>query len=451
MKQQMSMFKWLYPGLRIKRWLLLALCGVLMFIWGAALLLEFKWWTALFYIANYLDAGYLSKISLIFIGSALMLIGICVLIFSLKKGLDSIINILVPYNETKLVETIYQKRQLLRGPKVVAIGGGTGLPTLLKGLKKYTSNLTAIVAVTDDGGCSGKLRDELGIIPLGDLRNNLVALADKEGLLEELLNYRFNQNSSLSGRSLGNLLIAAMADITDDVNKSIQDLSKVLAISGTVLPVSLSSIVLKAVMDDGSEIIGETQIVKSGKKIKKISIIPEDCEPMPEAIVAVEEADVVILGPGSLYTSVISNLLIKKLAAAVLQSKAKVYYVCNVMTQPGETDTYNALEHLWAIKEYLPGVVIDKMIVNTEKISDELLNLYAKKGAQPVVFDKEAFADYETTILLDRLLDTSQLVRHDSDKLAKLIMREILKDISATDKMKIFDLILGERYKDLTG
>lgn len=442
-------FKWLYPGLKVKRWLLLALLGVILSSWGLALILEAKWWTFLFFVGRFLEEQYLSYSSVMIAGILFIILGLFTISFSLKMGAKSILNVVIPYNETRLVEIIYEKRQLKRGPKIVAIGGGTGLSVLLRGLKQYTSNITAIVTVTDDGGCSGKLRGELGILPPGDLRNNLMALADGDSLLEDLFNYRFTKGKGLEGRNLGNLLLAAMTDLTGDMNKSLKELSKVLAVRGIVLPSTLSNVTLKARMDDGSVVYGETQIVRHPGRIVQIQLVPENCEPVEDTLKAIEEADAVIIGPGSLYTSVIPNLLIKKIAEAVTKSSSQVYYVCNVMTQPGETDFYTAADHLKAIKANVPHLRIDKIIVNTGSIPKSHAEKYRLKGAYPVILDEKTLKQSGVKIYKADLVNLSDLVRHDSDKLARVIMKEILKDIPATERLKILDLLFGERYKDL--
>lgn len=444
-----SNLKWIYPGLKVKRWLLLALLGIIMIAWGLALILEAKWWTILFFIAMLLEEQYLTYGSVIGLGAGFVILGLLIMVFSFKKGAKSIINVVIPHSEAKLVEIIYEKRQLKRGPKIVVIGGGTGLAVLLKGLKHYTSNLTAVVTVTDDGGCSGKLRGDFGILPPGDIRNNIVALADKDSMLEELLAYRFPEGTEFAGRSLGNLLIAAMSDITGDMNKAIKELSKVLAIRGTVLPSTLSNVVLKAEMDNGNIVEGETNIVKTPGNIKKISIVPSDCQPINETIIALKNADAIILGPGSLYTSIIPNILISEIAKAISRSKANVYYICNVMTQPGETDHYTVSDHIKAIKKHAPAIKINKVVVNTGKIPKNLANKYKQKGASPVFLDEKKVRQLGVKIYKENLVDFSNLVRHDSDKLAKVLMKEILKDIPTSERIKLLDLFLGDKYKDL--
>ena len=432
-------FKWLYPGLRIKRWLFLTLVGVVLASWGLALILEANWWAFLLFINSFLEEHYVSYGLLIVAGIFFIILGLLIVSISLKMGAKSVLNAVTPYNEAQLVEVIYEKRQLKKGPKIVVIGGGTGLSVLLRGLKHYTSNITAIVTVTDDGGCSGKLRGELGILPPGDLRNNLIALADRESLLEDLFNYRFSKGEGLEGRNLGNLFLAAMTDLTGDMDRALKELSKVLAVRGVVLPSTLSNVTLKAQMDDGSEVYGETKIVSYPGKIAQIQLVPDDCEPVEDALKAIQEADAVIIGPGSLYTSVVPNLLIKKFVEAIDKSNSKVYYVCNVMTQPGETDQFTAADHVKAIKANVPHLKIDKIIVNTGNIPKSYSEKYKKSGAYPVVLDEKAFRKLDVKIHKADLVNLSDLVRHDSDKLAKVIMKEILKDIHTTERIRILE------------
>lgn len=432
--------KWLYPGLRVKRWLLLALLGVIIASWGLALILEARWWTFLFFIGRFFEEHYFSYGSVNIVGVFLIIVGLAVISFSLRKGAISVLNVIIPHNESRLVEIIYEKRQLKRGPKVVVLGGGTGLAVLLRGLKNYTSNITALVTVTDDGGCSGKLRGEFGIIPPGDLRNNLMALADGDSLLEDLLDYRFPKGSEMADRNFGNLLLVAMTDITGDMNKSLQALSKVLAVRGTVLPATLSNVILKAEMNDGTEVYGETEIVKHPGKIKRVNLVPGDCEPVEDALKAIKEADAIVIGPGSLYTSIIPNLLIKKLSTAISRSSSQVYYICNVMTQPGETDFYTVSEHIKAINDNAPKVRIDRVIVNIGQIPRTHAEKYKEKGAHPVIFDEKAVKQLGVKAHKADLVNLSDLVRHDSDKLAKVLMKGIIKDIPATERLMRLNL-----------
>ncbi|MCF6095978.1 YvcK family protein [Thermovorax subterraneus] len=304
---------------------------------------------------------------------------------------------------------------------VVAIGGGTGLPNLLRGLKRYTKNITAIVTVADDGGSSGILRDELKMLPPGDIRNCLLALANTEPLMEKLFQYRFNAGS-LKGHSFGNLFLAAMTEILGDFELAIKESSKVLAVSGQVLPSTLSDVILAAEFEDGTVIKGESQIPKIRRKIKRIRIIPEDAKPLPEALEAIERADAVIIGPGSLYTSILPNLLIKDLADAVRSSRAKKIFVVNVMTQPGETDGYTAFDHVKTIIEHAGDNLIEYVVVNAEKIPEHLLLRYLADGACPVTCDEENIKELGCKVIYGELLGFADVVRHDPIKLAKVII-----------------------------
>ncbi len=451
MKRLKSHFKWLYPGLKIKRWLLLAVAGIALILGGIPLAFQVRWQVAFSALAGWAELQASPPAFVVISGLVFVALGLALLVFSLSKVVTSIIKVIIPENEAGLVEVIYQRRHLKKGPKIVVLGGGTGLAVLLRGLKHYTSNLTAIVAVSDDGGCSGRLRGELGILPPGDLRNNLVALADKESLLEDLLNYRFQKGSDLAGRSLGNLLIAAMAELTGDMNRSMQELSKVLAVRGTVLPATLSDVTLRAKLVDGTIVAGESKISSAKAKIERVFLVPENCEPLSEALGAIGEADAVVIGPGSLYTSIIPNLLVKGVVPAINNSRARVFYISNVMTQPGETDAYSVSEHLLGLKRNVPSLRVDGVLVNTAVVPKKLLQAYKKQGAYPVVLDEKAVRGLGVQIIQDDILNLTNFVRHDSDKLAKVLMKEVLKGIPAKDRIKLLGLILGEKSKDFIG
>jgi uncharacterized cofD-like protein len=246
--------------------------------------------------------------------------------------------------------------------RIVVIGGGTGLSVLLKGLKKYTSRLTAIVTVTDDGGSSGRLRAEMGVLPPGDIRNCLVALAETETLMDKVFQHRFQAGNGLQGHTLGNLLLVAMSEIAGGFISAIQEVSKVLAVRGVVLPATLEPVVLAATMENGSTVVGETRIREHEGKIERISLVPDQCLPVPETLKAIQEADAIILGPGSLYTSIIPNLLVKGVAESLTEAKAPLIYVSNIMTEKGETDGFTAADHLQAIKRHLNQQLIDYAI-----------------------------------------------------------------------------------------
>jgi len=311
------------------------------------------------------------------------------------------------------------------GPKVVAIGGGTGLSTLLRGLKSYTSNITAIVTMADDGGGSGILRNDLGMLPPGDIRNCILALANTEPIMERLMEYRFKEGS-LKGQSFGNLFIAALNDICGSFDNAVREISNVLAVTGKVIPVTLDDITLFAELDDGTIIKGESQIPKMqfsiNKRIKRVFLEPADCQPMEEALEAIREADAIIIGPGSLYTSIIPNFMVKNVADTVYESKAMKIYVCNIMTQKGETIGYNLCDHIDAINTHAKHDIIEYAIVNTGKIPEELALKYMDEYASAVEIDWDnAKARNIKTVEGDFVRIDKGYVRHDYNELSKCI------------------------------
>jgi uncharacterized cofD-like protein len=318
----------------------------------------------------------------------------------------------------------------LRLPKVVVIGGGTGLSVMLRGLKEKPLDLTAIVTVADDGGSSGVLRQELHIPPPGDIRNVLMALANVEPLLSRLLRYRFPAGSGLAGHSLGNLMLAAMTDIAGDFVSGVRELSQVLAVRGRVLPAAAQGTVLKAVMEDGSVVVGESQIPKARGKIRRVMIEPEGVEPLPEAVEAIREADCILIGPGSLYTSIMPNLLVRGLAEAVVASDALKLFICNVMTQPGETDGYTVSDHLDAIEAHVGAPLFHGVIVNNGEIPPDVLAKYAEEGATAVVCDEEELGRRGVRVIADRLVKVQTYLRHDAEKLSQHIERLVQDWIS---------------------
>jgi uncharacterized cofD-like protein len=309
----------------------------------------------------------------------------------------------------------------IKGPKIVVIGGGTGLGTILRGLKEITSHLTAIVTVADDGGSSGRLRREFGILPPGDIRNCLVAMADLEPLMERLMQYRFTGGAGLGGHNFGNLFLAAMTGITGDFEEAIKESSKVLAVRGQVLPATLEHVVLRAELADGSIAKGESAISKSKSPIKQVFLEPTDSKPVPDAVYALKEADIIILGPGSLYTSIIPNLLVSEITKAIKDSPATKIYICNAMTQPGETDNYTASDHIKAIINHAGAGLIDITVANTETIPPEILERYSEEGAKPVTADLEKIESLGVTPIGTEIIIKSNVIRHDAVKLARMI------------------------------
>lgn len=308
-------------------------------------------------------------------------------------------------------------------PRVVVIGGGTGLSVMLRGLKEQPVEITAIVTVADDGGSSGRLREELDMPPPGDIRNVISALATSEPLLSELLQYRFTNGTGLAGHSLGNLILAALKDITGDFVAGVRELSRVLAVRGTVLPASKDNLVLVAEMDDGSIIEGESKIGNSGGKVRRVFLKPPDVSPLPEAIAAIEAADVIVLGPGSLYTSIIPNLLVPGIVEAIQASRAVKVYICNVMTQPGETNGYTASDHVQAIMNHAGGKLFDYTILNKSDIPHAVRSQYAEKGADVVHLDLDALQSLGLHLIIDDLVTFQGVLRHNAHKLSEHIYR----------------------------
>ncbi|HQO38132.1 MAG TPA: YvcK family protein [Candidatus Omnitrophota bacterium] len=403
--------KWLYPGIGIKRWMGLSAFGALLLIIGSSGLQSRQ-----FFVIRVLDMF-------------ILLLGIIILIMGVKRLTQAFIAAVIPAaRENELVDILYQRKQLARGPKIVAVGGGTGLSTLLTGLKEYTSNITAIVTVADDGGSSGRIRQQFDILPPGDIRNCLVALADASTMMRDLFQFRFEQGSELAGHSFGNLFITVMTRLTGDFEKAIRETSKVLALRGQVIPSTLSNVVLVASHDDGTVTEGEGSIPKANKPIQSVSLRPGGSEATPEALRAIQEADLIVLGPGSLYTSIIPNLLIKDITAAIAASRAIKVYVCNVMTQPGETDGYSASSHIKALIEHSHPALIDYCIVNTGKIPQELLVRYTSEQSFQVVNDRKKIEHMGYRVVEDDTILIRDFIRHDPHKLAKVIL-DLLEEI----------------------
>lgn len=308
-------------------------------------------------------------------------------------------------------------------PRIVVIGGGTGLSVMLRGLKEKPLDITAIVTVADDGGSSGILRSELQIPPPGDIRNVLIALADVEPMLSRMLQHRFQSGNGLAGHSLGNLILAAMKEITGDFVLGVRELSRVLAVRGRVLPATNHSIMLKAYMEDGAVVEGESKIPLAGGKIKRVCIEPEDAEPLPEAIEALREADAILVGPGSLYTSIIPNLLVGGITEAIAASDAVKIFICNVMTQPGETDDYSVGDHLQAIYDHVDQHLFDYVIVNDGEIPPQVQLKYAEQGAKAVHLDLDEVVRRGYRVISDKLVLFRTFLRHDANKLSEHIYR----------------------------
>jgi len=312
------------------------------------------------------------------------------------------------------------------GVRVVAMGGGTGLPIVLAGLKRFLGGrlgeLTAIVTVTDDGGSSGRLRDELQILPPGDIRNCLVALAEVEPLMAQLFQHRFGGSGNLAGHNFGNLFLAALAHVTGDFLQAIRVSSKVLAVRGTILPSTLENVQLLAELADGTVVTGESQITKAGRPIRRVMLEPPDCRPLPEVLEAIDQAHAIVLAPGSLYTSVIPNLLVPGISAALRNASALKIYVANLMTEPGETDDYALSTHLEALFAHGGMGVAEGVVVNRQPLSPAIMERYRAAGAAPVELDVDRVKALGVWPVEGDLIGSGEVARHHPQKLGKLLM-----------------------------
>ena len=397
----MGFLKWLYPGLRVKRWVLLCCSGVILCSMGFAL-----------------TVPEVQKTS----GSLIVLPGVGIVALSIRKILKSMVTVLLPQQrEGELVNIIYQKRFLERGFRIAALGGGSGLSVTLHGLKEITSNITAIVTVADDGGSSGRLRSQFGMLAPGDIRNCLVALADAEPQMRDLFQFRFEESGEFQGHNFGNLFILAMLKVTGDFEKAIRESSKILAIRGRVVPSTLKKVSLVAEHRDGTRTEGESSISKVRSPIERIYLKPEGCGATEDALRAIETADAIVIGPGSLYTSILPNLLIEDLAAAIARAPVPKIYVCNVMTQPHETDSLSAFDHVNAIIEHTRPDILSHVIVNTGEIPANILTKYTRENAHPVAPDSAKIRSLGYTVIEAGIVSTTDMIRHNSRKLTKII------------------------------
>src|SRR5579883_949317 len=409
---------WLLPGAGVKRWILLALFGVAILLDAAT-----RWFIAEGtgihvneilddIVDDYFPPAYLTWI--------LAFLGIATIVAGISMWQRAVVRVARSRNPRGFRDALAGRR-LQQGYKIVAIGGGTGLSTLLRGLKRRTSNLTAIVTVSDDGGSSGRLQKELGVLPPGDIRNCLVALADDEALVTDLFRYRFSEGQGLSGHSCGNLFLAAMCGITGNFDQAVKESSRVLNVVGRVLPATLGVVQLCAELDDGTIVEGESRISQAQRPIKRVFFDPPAAAPLDEVIAAIRAADAIVLGPGSLFTSVLPNFLVSRIAREVAHAHAVKMYVCNVMTQPGETDGMTAADHVQALLANAGERVCDYVIVNDERPS-RLLGAYAQEGQVPVEPDTERIVAMGLVPVRAAVIGETETVRHDSDKLAAVVL-----------------------------
>ena len=415
-----SAIKWLYPGMHIKRWLLLLMVGVVLMGLGISYLLREAYlqydFPGVFY---YLTLQFIPRWSrgVMFAGLSLATVGVA----TWKLNQSLLYAFVRPDRERSISETIYNQRVLKRGPRVVAIGGGTGLSNLLRGLKVHTSNLTAIVTVADDGGSTGRLRQEFGVIAPGDLRQCIAALAEAEPLMSKLFQYRFNSGSGLEGHSFGNLFLVAMAEVTGNFEEALHETSRVLNVRGTILPSTLEDVTLSAVTNEDEMVHGEHNITERGGTIRELYLNPASVEAHPDAVRAILDADLIVIGPGSLYTSVLPNLLVDGIQKAISATQAVKVFVCNVATQQGETDGFSVGDHLAALQRHAGEDIVHAVIANNNIVPD----LPEAWHSSPVQLRKDPHPALRTGVRLveDDVVASENRYRHDPAKLAATILR----------------------------
>jgi len=416
--------RWLYPGLRVKRWLLLLLLGLVGVALGAAFAVGLGTMVTVAEAVSRVVGPDLATRASVLVGVALIAGGLCAVVLALTQIVHSIAEPLRAREDRALVDVLLADRERARGPVVVAIGGGTGLSNLLRGLKHYATDITAIAAVSDEGGSSGRLRREMDTLPPGDVRNCLVALADDEAIMGRLLQYRFEDVPSVNGHSLGNLFIAALASITGDFERAVKETSKVLAIRGRVLPATLEHVVLCARLGDGSVIRGETQVGAQGASIEEVFLDPGNPEALPDAVEAIGSADIVVIGPGSTYTSVIPNLLVPGVAEALRNCNAIRAFACNVMTQPGETDLLQkASDQVRTVMRHAGGKVFDYVLINEAVPNRTVLSRYETVGARIVSPDADEVGRMGLIPICGDFISEAIYAWHDPDRLAQAVLR----------------------------
>ncbi len=432
--------RWLEPGLGVKRWVALIAAGVFLVSTGVALIVNVKLLGVLeLAVIRAINVAYAVTghvISPVVGGVVLLLLGIAVIVYGLREMIRSIVGVFLPRGDPRLVEMIVQQRQLQRGPKIVVLGGGTGLSTLLRGLKKISTNLTAVVTVFDDGGSSGRLRREQGILPPGDIRNCLVALAEAEPLLTQLFEHRF-KGGDLDGHSFGNLFIASLVQVAGDLETAVKECSKVLAIRGRVLPTTLHDVTLCAEFADGTVVEGESAIPRAGKTIRRVFLKPARVPALQDVLEAIGEADLIVLGPGSLYTSVIPNLLVGGVVDALRRAHGLKVYVCNVMTQHGETRGFRASDHVRVVLEEGGRGLFEHVLVNNRRPRNQaLLARYSQEGAEPVEPDVDAIRTLGLRAIAEDLISEQELVRHDPRKIGTVLL-QLLATVSPEGRRSV--------------
>ena len=400
-----TFFKFAYAGLGVKRWILLWSAGVGIIAIGLAFVSKNVFDI---YLPNFLP-WYLEGVLFAGVGVAAVVISV----FGLYRSVGHLV--LATSGINSLADTLYPRRYRARGPRIVTIGGGTGMSVLLRGLKEHTDNISAIVTVGDDGGSSGRLRENFGVLPPGDFRNCLIALSDDETLVRDLFQYRFDRGEGLEGHSFGNLFIAAMTDITGNFEAALEEFSRVLAVHGRVIPATNESLHLSAKLFDGTVVDGESNIGNNGGVIQEMMIRPYDAAAVPAAIEAILDAEMIVIGPGSLYTSILPNLLVKGIAEAVLNTEAQKLYICNVATEQGETISYTVADHVTALQKHTGRTLVDYVVANSG-----IAELGPPFKGRLVQLDGQGLG--HATLVTADLIDSDFPVRHDSSKLADCIL-----------------------------
>lgn len=415
--------RWLYPGMHLKRWLVVMFVGVATLGLGAAIFLRDLYRATeadTIPIVYWLTGAWLEPQVR---ASLVAVLGIVLVVIGIWGLMRSVVSPFVGRGDS-VMEVLYTKRYLSRGPRIVALGGGTGLSTLLRGLKGYSSNITAVVAVADDGGSSGQLRQQLGIVPPGDIRNCIAALADAEPLMTQLMQYRFPAGSGLDNHAFGNLFIAAMTAVTGDFEEAVRESNRVLAVRGQVLPVTSVPLNLSARLASGKRLNGQSGIAGATEPIAEVFIEPADVRANGEALERILEAEMIVLGPGSLYSSILPNLLIDDVRDAVSAAEGLVVYVCNVATQPGETGGMSASAHLKALFDHVGEGLIDCVVINHNP------NARRPEGwlAEPVDVDVRRLEELPIIVVEDDVIDVTNAHRHDPAKLAASLLRLLAED-----------------------
>lgn len=401
----MKLLKWFYPGMKIKRWIALAMFGVIMLSYTLVVIITD-------------ENGKMSGRSAI-----IFLLAIMVIIIGVKRIINSLITIFLPQSAGReLVDIVYNRRQLEKGYRIVVIGGGSGLSVILHGLKEYTNNLTAVVTVADEGGFADDIQSQFGLPHTTDVRNSLIALSDAEPVTGRLFNYRFKKGTELWGHNFGDLFLTAMSEIAGDFDKAVKESSRVLAIRGRVILSTFSKVSLIAQHEDGSETVGKQDMLNSSSPINKVYLRPHSVRATVEALDAIARADAIVIGPGNLYTSIMPSLLIEEIAKALTDSRAVKIYVANIMTKPGETDNYKLSNHLIAINEHVGSGLFSHCIVNKEPIPKEQLKNYEQEGATEVFADREEAERLGCKTVGDSIIDkNTKLIRHDPLKVAAMV------------------------------